>query len=107
MKRNRESPWNQAHYELNSPTPLQRLPLIVSFAKFSEAISAHCGLRSIARATKTASASPLAMMCSGCSGSVIRPTTAVGMLASVRMAVAKGRGSILLVAFLHARIPGD
>ena len=47
-------------------------------------------MRSIARAKKTASASPLAMMCSACSGSVIRPTAAVGMLASVWMAVAKG-----------------
>ena len=44
----------------------------------------------MARAKKTASASPVAMMCSACSGSVMRPTAAVGMLASVRMAVAKG-----------------
>jgi hypothetical protein len=29
-------------------------------------------------------------MCSACSGSVMRPTAAVGMLASVRMAEAKG-----------------
>ena len=70
-------------------------------------MSAHRGLRSMARAKKTASASPLAMMCSACSGSVIRPAAAVGMLASVRMAVAKGRGSSLLVAFPHARILGD
>jgi hypothetical protein len=36
---------------------------------------------------------------------VMRPTAAVGMLASVRMAVAKGSGTGLLVTFLHARIP--
>lgn len=30
-------------------------------------------------------------MCSACSGSVIRPTAEVGILASVRMAVVKGR----------------
>jgi hypothetical protein len=29
-------------------------------------------------------------MCSACSGSVISPTAAVGMLASVRLAVVKG-----------------
>ncbi len=53
-------------------------------------MSAHRGLRSIARVKKTASASPVVMMCSACSGSVMRSTAAVGMLASVRMAVAKG-----------------
>ena len=62
----------------------------IRWPSFSEAISAHRGLRSIARAKKTASASPLAMMCSACSGSVIRPTAAVGM-SSVRMAVVKER----------------
>jgi hypothetical protein len=46
-------------------------------------------------------------MCSACSGSVMRPTAAVGMLASVRMAVAKGSGSSLLVTFLHACIFRD
>ena len=53
-------------------------------------MSAHRGLRSIAGAKKSVSASPLAMMCSACSGSVIRPTAAVGM-SSVRMAVVKER----------------
>jgi len=50
-------------------------------------------------------APPLAMMCLACSGSVIRPTAAVGKFASVRMAVAKVSVSSLLVAFPHARIP--
>ena len=45
------------------------------------------------------------MMCLAASGSVIRPTAAVGKFASVRMAVAKVSGSSLLVAFPHARIP--
>ena len=57
----------------------------------------------MARAKKTAPASPPAMMCSACSGWVIRPA-AVGKFASVRMAVAKVSGSSLLVAFPHARI---
>ena len=72
----------------------------IRWPSFSEAISAHRGLRSIARAKKTASASPLAMMCSACSGSVIRPTAAVGMLASVRMAVAKGTWKFGLASIL-------
>jgi hypothetical protein len=59
----------------------------------------------MARAKKTASASPLAMMCLACSGSVVRPIAAAGKFASVRMAVAKVSGRSLLVAFPHARIP--
>ena len=70
-------------------------------------MSAQRGLRSIARAKKTASASPVAMMCSACSGSVMRPTAAVGILASVRMAVAEVSGISLLVTYLHARILRD
>jgi hypothetical protein len=72
-----------------------------------EAISAHLGLRSTAGNMKTASTSPVAMMCSDCSGSVMWLTAAVGMLASVWMAVVKGGGSSLLVTFLHARILRD
>ena len=62
-----------------------------------------CALRS----KKTASALPVATMRSACSGSVMRLTAAVGMLASVRMAVAEGSVSSLLVTFLHARILRD
>jgi hypothetical protein len=38
---------------------------------------------------------------------VMRPTAAVGMLASVRMAVAEVSGISLLVTYLHARILRD
>lgn len=47
------------------------------------------------------------MMSSACSGSVMRPTMPVGMLASVVLEVAKVSGSSLLVTFPHARILGD
>ncbi len=40
------------------------------------------------------------MMCSACSGSVMRPTAAVGMLASVRMAEAKGTWKFGLASIL-------
>ena len=52
---------------------------------FSAALSAHLGLRSIARARNTATAWPVAMIASACSGSVMRPTAAVRMLDSVWM----------------------
>ena len=57
---------------------------------FSAALIAHLGFRSIARARNTASALPSAMMDSACSGSVIRPTAAVRMCDSLRIAVANG-----------------
>ena len=39
-------------------------------------------------------------MCSACSGFVMRPTAAVGMLASVRIAVAKGTWKFGLASIL-------
>ena len=67
---------------------------------FSAALIAHLGLRSIARARKTASALPSAMMDSACSGSVIRPTAAVRIFDSVRMLVAKGTWKFGLASIL-------
>ena len=44
----------------------------------------------MARARNTASAWPVVMIASACSGSVMRPTAAVRILDSVRMDSAKG-----------------
>ena len=73
---------------------------VIFTPSFSAACSAHLGLRSIARAMKTASAWPVAMMDSACSGSVIRPTAAVRILDSLRMDSAKGTWKFGLASIL-------
>ena len=67
---------------------------------FSAAFNAHLGLRSIARARNTASAWPVAMIASACSGSVMRPTAAVRMLDSLRIDSAKGTWKFGLASIL-------